>query len=283
MNNLLNNFRNLINTKREIVLIVLVLIFIITGIIFNHCLTKKEIVITPTEKAKPKEESPENILPEVVWTKYVSSDLGFSIDIPDKAYCSYMCFDSEITQVPITIFEDIENKVAYVSEKYYYKTKRDDQSDKYIESCEKIIYSLKLLKEKNEYRKEFLIDGVFRPMLRGAIIMKTVKNDDELDEFIKENYGPGCHVGDKKFWKKHLYQEGVYDVSVRGEINDKNTTLRTTSCEVAWTTIYKVLYFPKKNKIMSVILGGDCCYGTNPHSQPYQCYDEKMVNSFRFE
>ena len=43
--------------------------------------------------------------------------------------------------------------------------------------------------------------------------LKTIKNEDELNKFIKENYGPKCLIGKRNHWK----QEGVYQIIVRGE------------------------------------------------------------------
>ncbi len=283
MDNFLNKF-TIIKGKWKFIFIVAILVFLIAGIIFSDFLTKKEIIVSPTEKEKPKEESPENVLPEVVWTKYISPNLGFSMDTPDKAHGNYRCHPRKIMEIPMMVFEDIENKVAYISQEYYYEAERDYELDKYIGLCEKITCSLESLKEK--YEKEVLMQGlprIFGPFFGWVIIIKNIQNEDQLDKFIKENYGLGCRAGDKKFWRMYPYQEGVYDISVVGESDDGNTTLGTTSCQASWIGRNKLLYFPKKNKVMAVSLGSECTFQTNPESPPYQCYDEKMINSFRFE
>ncbi len=287
-NNLLNSFRNFIKTKWKIVLLVVILVFVMIGIIFGYYLVKKEVVVVPIEvpieKEKSEDELQENVLPEVIWIKYVNSQLGFSIDVPDKVHGCYRCYPKKVIEAPVKVFEDNENDIVYISQRHYYEAEYDSRLRKYIRDCEKIEYSLEIFKYEYTEWKNFL-DGfsVLKPFLGWAIVVKTIKNEDELDEFIKENYGPKCHTGDKEFWKIHPYQEGVYDVFVGGETDDKNTNLRATSCRAGWVGRIKLLYFSEKNKVMAVSLGSECTFQTNPQLQPYQCYDEEMINSFRFE
>ena len=109
-----------------------------------------------------------------------------------------------------------------------------------------------------------------------AILIRSIKDEGELDKFIKEIYGSGCSAGNKQPWEQ---QDGVYEISVSAD----GTTLGDTTCPIDWMNRIKVLYAPEKNKLMSVILGQECTFSTNPYSKPYQCYDEEMINSFRFE
>ena len=228
-----------------------------------------------SEKETEKEETQEDVLSEAIWSKYINDELGFSIDILNKkVYGLYSCEPKKVIQVPVKVFEDNENGIVYISQEYYYISEYDSELHKHVGECKKIIYSLKLFR--NEYKG-------LKPHLGWAIMIKTVKNEDELDKFIKENYGSGCSAEDKKFWETDYQQLGVYDIHIRGERDNRETTLGTTSCVEAWTARHKVLYFPEENKVMSVILGQESTFQTNPHSQPYQSYDQKMIDSFRFE
>ncbi len=226
-----------------------------------------------------KEELQEGVLPEVIWNKYINDELGFSIDIPNKkVYGLYSCDPKKVIQVPVKVFEDNENGVVYISQEYYYLSKYDNELHRHVGECKKIIYSLELLRNEKGPRG-------FKPRLGWAIVIKTVKNEDELDKFIKENYGSGCRAEDKKLWETDYQQLGAYayDIHIRGEGDNRETTLGTTSCAEAWTARHKVLYFPEENKVMSVKLGQESTFQTNPHLQPHQSYDQKMIDSFRFE
>ncbi|MCK4473989.1 hypothetical protein KAU40_01860 [Candidatus Parcubacteria bacterium] len=268
---LLNKLKNLAMTDWKYILIVLILVFIINGVVLGYYLTKREIAPAPAEG----NEAVENILPEVTWNKYVNHNLGFSIEFPDNVYGGYRCSPRKTIQVLIKAFEDNENGIVYISQEYYYEAERNDKSGKRTGPCEKITYSLESLREKNENREFFLMEGTFRPFLNWALQIENVKNEDELDKFIKENYGSGCFARDKKSWG----QDGVYDITIGGW--DEWEDLGTTDCPVNY--IYKILYAPEKNKLMAVNLGQDCNFFNYLDTEFYQCYDEEMINSFKFE
>lgn len=289
----------MINTKQKLILIAAVLALIGVIIWSYDYMTKTEtnhISEPAAEEEKQseketgieikKEELQESVLPEAIWSKYVNDKLGFSIDIPDKVYGLYSCDPQKVIQVPVKVFEDNENGVVYISQEYYYNSKYDSELDRHVGECKKIIYSLELFR--NEY-KEWRDSSLewprgLKPRLGWAIVIETVKNEDELDKFIKENYGSGCGAKDKKFWRTDDKQSGVYNISIGGKSDDDIvTTLETTSCVAAWIERYEVLYFPEENKVMSVILGQEPTFWNNPHTPPYQAYDPKMIDSFRFE
>lgn len=272
--NLIDKLKNLTMTNRKCILIVVILVFVISGVVLGYNWAKTDVVSAPVEKSK---EAGESVFPEVRWNKYVNHQLGFSIEFPDNVYGGYRCPSEKTIQVPIRAFEDNENGIVYISQEYYYEAERDDKSGERTGPCEKIINSLERLKN-----KESILGWLPKPFLGWAILIGEVKNKDKLNKFIKENYGPGCSAEDKKFWKLY-HQPGVYNISVGGESDNEETTLGTTSCPGAWTTRYKVLYFPEKNKVMTVNLGQDCNFFNYFDTEFYQCYDEEMINSFKFE
>ena len=238
-----------------------------------------------TEKETEKEELQESVLSEVIWSKYINDEFGFSIDIPDKVYGHYDCDPEKAIEVPVKVFEDNENGVVYISQEYYYNSKYDSELGRYVGECKKITYSLELFRNEYKRLRDPFLEGTggFKPFLGWAISIRTVKNEEELDKFVKENYGLGCCAEDKKFWETDYNQSGVYDIHIEGEGDTMETNLGTTSCVGAWTARHKVLYFPEENKVMSVILGQEPTFWNNPHAPPYQAYDQKMIDSFRFE
>jgi len=261
------------NTKQKFILIATILVFIGVIIWSHNYMTKIETNHIPEPVAEEereseieikKEELQDDVFSEVIWSKYVNDEFGFSIDIPDKVCGWYSCEPRKAIQVPVKIFEDNENGIVYISQEYYYISKFDSALRKHMGECKKTIERPKGLK----------------PRLGWAIVIKTVENEDELDKFIKENYGSGCEAKDKKFWETDYNQSGVYNISIGGEGDNMKTNLGTTSCAGAWTTRHKVLYFPEENKVMSVKLGQEPTFFNNSHTA---AYDEKMIDSFKFE
>lgn len=273
----------MIKIKQKFILIAIIFAFV-SGVVWTYFIAEIEVNHTPEQT---EEELVESIFPEIIWNKYVNHELAFSIEIPQEVDGIYKCDPKKRIQVPIKVFEDNENNIVYISQEYYYESKygHDSELHRYVGPCEKNTYSLELFRsELEEWKKSFSeYPSALKPFLGWAIIIGTVKNEEELDKFIKENYGSECDAGDKKFWEANYNQLGVYDISVGGESDNSETMMSTTSCIGAWTMRHKVLYFPEKNKVMAVNLGADCNFGTNPFSQPYQCYDERIIDSFRFE
>ena len=258
----------MINIKQKFILIATILV-LIGAIIWSYdYMTKIETNHIQKSAGEEQQKQQDDVWSEAIWSKYINDEFGFSIDIPDKVYGYYGCEPKKAIQVPVKVFEDNENGVVYISQEYYYISKYDNELHKYVGECKKTIYSLESLR--NDYSG-------------WAIVMKTVENEDELDKFIKENYGSGCEAEDKKFWETDYNQSGVYDISVGGEGDNMKTNLGNTSCAGAWIERYKVLYFPEENKVMSVKLGQEPTFWNNPHTPPHQAYDEKMIDSFRFE
>ncbi len=235
-----------------------------------HCRTTSSV--SPLVSTTTSSNSPIATItpPSEVWETYTNSQLGFSIKYPQTVYGVYRCSPNKPFYVPLKVFEDNKNGIVYISEEYFYEAAYNGELNEYTGPCEKITYSLEsLTKEKESNGNPFLV---------RVFVIKNVKNDTELNKFIKDNYGSGCLVGSKNPWKQ---QNGVYEITIKGEDWDKGTDLGNTTCPINSNT--KVLYAPKKNKAMSVSLGQECGFGTDPNSQFYRCYDDKMINSFKFE
>ena len=246
----------MINTKQKLILIATILV-LIGAIVWSYDYPKPTEKEEQSKKEPEKEEFQEGVWPEATWSKYVNDELGFSIDVPDKIYGYYGCDPKKVIRVPVKVFEDNKNGIVYISQEYYYISEYDNELRQYVGECEKTANSL-------------------NSFLGGwAISIRTVKNDEELDDFIKANYGAGCYAGNRKSW----WQEGVYEITIGGW--DQWENLGTTDCPVNYK--YKVLYIPEKNKFMSVKLGQESTFQTDPGTPPYQSYDGRMIDSFRFE
>lgn len=247
------------------ILIVAILIFIICGGILSYSLNKKEPVPISKKEGIEKEEvqkkeDEDTIIstpPEEVWKTYTSAELGFSIKYPEMVFGLYSCSPKKSFWVPLKVFEDKKSGIVHIIKEYYYSD-WDRESQTKIGPCKKTFNSLKSSRGRR-------------------ILIEDIKNEDELDKFFKDNYGPGCFAGEKELWK----QEGVYEIRRKGEDWGPKTNLGTTTCP--WSNNYKILYAPEKNKLMSVNLGQECGFGTDLNSKDYKCYDGEMIDSFRFE
>ncbi len=248
-----------------------------------NCFLNKEepVPISKKEGIKKEDIAPPVIStpPEEVWKTYASAELGFSIEYPKMVYGIYRCSPKKPFWVPLKVFEDKENGIVYITEEYYYNAPYDGELNKFTGPCEKIINSLEYLKS----QRETIIDINnkaslnYNPFLTKVFIIKNIKNDIELNKFIKDNYGQGCFVEKKELWT----QKGIYEIKIKGEDWGPETDLGTTTCPMNY--VYKILYAPEKNKIMSVNLGQDCGFTTDYNSENYKCYDGEMIDSFKFE
>lgn len=272
--------------NRKCILIAVILIFIISGGILGYFLNKKEPVPIPQKEDIKKEEvqKEEKIAPvaptppKEKWETYVSSELGFSIKYPEMVYGVNRCDSEKPFWVPLKIFEDEENGIVYITEEYYYDN-WDSELQNNTGPCEKITNSFKSLNEQRAIIVDIndKISLNYNPFLTKVLVIKNIKNDAELNKFIKDNYGMGCFVEKKELW----VQKGVYEIKIKGEDWDKGADLGMTTCP--YNYVYKILYAPKKNKLMLVNLGQECGFETNYNLESYKCYDDEIVNSFKFE
>ncbi|MFA5086889.1 MAG: hypothetical protein WC470_01135 [Candidatus Paceibacterota bacterium] len=237
-------------------LIIIVLIAVVVGTIWLYKKEQLPIVDNPSNEAvvsKPIDTS--------TWTNYVNEELGFSILVPLEVSGKVRCSDMQPTNVPVKIFEDNQNSAVYITQEYYYDA-WDRSSEKMTEQCEKINSTLGSLRS-----------GY---VLGWKIIINNVKDDEEILKYIKVNFGSTCMVANKT-----LRQDGNYAISLIGSDAGKNGEPWYGSCFLGF--VYKILYSPEKQRLMSVVLGQECKFGTNPAINPYKCYDDTMIQSFKFK
>lgn len=280
------NLQN-INKKAKYIAYFVFILFIIASLIWILSLDKKSPIPAPPDKniKTPASEPDNNNMPdeslkppEIKWQTYKSPELGVSIKYPNMVYGIDRCSSQRQFYVPLNVFEDRVNGIIYLTEEYYYGN-WNDETQLNSEQCNKIINSLDQLKKErsNVIVINDKVSLFSNPFLTKVFIVQKIENDIALDAFIKKNYGSGCLAGERKPWK----QNGVYEVEVKGEDWENGTDLGTTTCPLNYT--YKILYYPEKNKLMSVNLGQECVFSTDPNLQPYRCYDEDIINSLIFE
>lgn len=202
------------------------------------------------------------------WTEYYNSQLGFSIKIPPESYGMYRCSPRKAISVPVKVFEDNSNNVVYIAEEYYYDSYSYGTNKE--GECEKIIQSLKSFKE---VAKEVEAQ---KPLLGWKIIINKVKDKEEVLKYIKENFGSQCIIQSEL-----LKENGNYEILLIGEGKAEGDPWYG-SCSLG--SAYKIIYSPDKQKMMSVVLGQEGTFQTNPEEpSTYQYYEDEMLKSFKFE
>lgn len=217
-------------------------------------------------------ESSEVVETDDTWSLYKNYQFGFSIKIPNDFYsynggCKWSAdsgdhsYRPDPAYIPTAIFHDWDNKVVYISGEYNYELSGEttEESRTYYANCTKVFNSLEKLKdETSNYWYGWKLE------------VKTIGNDTELASFIADRYGSGCELGDKTLTD----QEGVYDVELGGEFgfgDDPET------CNVNYNIVMK--YYPAGETV--VVWDTGQAYTFCDHE--YTCYDDEMMESFRFE
>lgn len=236
---------------------------------------QKQIEDLKKEDSKTQEdsESKESELKSLdnTWNLYTNYKLGFSLKVPKKSFntyggCEWTTKDGDHSYrpkgafVPVKVFEDDEQVI--IATEYLYvlsgETKEDYKS--FFSKCNKVTTTLTKLEDK---------DDTYFYSPSWHINIKEVKNDQELDKVIKDNYGSGCSIGNKKSSK----QEGVFDVEIKGDGKD----LGSTKCPVNFALEMK--YYPAKNKLAFWNIG----QAHNFYKADFKDgFDSEMSDSFKF-
>jgi LysM repeat protein len=107
-----------------------------------------------------------------------------------------------------------------------------------------------------------------------AILVKTVNNDQELNQFIKDRYGKDCSLGQKQ----PSSQPGIFDVQI-----DTGDGEAGEGCFLNWILFIK--YSPEQNKVAAWDMGQDARFYSSEEvnvdgADTY--YDQEMAESFKF-
>jgi len=248
-----------LNKKLVLLLIILFLVLISIGVVLFCCPEKESISSFKNEETNKYVKKP---IDTSDWNEYVNNQLGFSIKIPSSVF-AIGCEKDRME--PLRIVQD--NNAIYVLEDYY---KYDNQGN-----CVKSSYSLeKIRKEFNEYSGE----AYYSPYLGWRILINNIEDEDDILKYVKESFGSGCSIENKK-----LQDDGNYKIYLKGERNSDSDPW-WGNCLLNFS--HRIIYSPQKHKLMSVVLGQECKFqSTNPEllDQSYECYDEEMINTFKFK
>lgn len=209
------------------------------------------------------------------WSTYTSHENGFYINIPRTMMHMYgSCkwneengdhsYRPELAYVPVAIFED--GDTVYISSDYYHvlsgetrETSADGGTRLFFSDCQAVTNSLELLRDpENQYQQKW------------AIVTAQIRDDEELDAFIKDRYGPGCSLGEKT----PSSQEGVYDISIQGDGLD----LSESQCPINYRTVVK--YYPAGERVVAWDTGQATTFAAD--ASYAVTYDQEMIDSFRF-
>ncbi len=198
------------------------------------------------------------------WNLYTNHKLGFSIKVPKEILHEYgTCqwkddsYRSVAEFVPVEVFEG--DKI-YISTEYYYElTGRTlkPEGGATFSGCHKITNTLALLEDRENFYQR-----------KWGILIETIKDKEELDEFVSEQYGSGCVcvLDEKKFSE----EKGIYDITVTGE---------PPACFINYASALK--YSSQKNKVAYWGRGQDVTFWGDKNYTVV--YDREMVDSFRFK
>jgi len=237
----------------------------------NHRLkqpTAEEESSRPVQQIAKEPESPqkENKTSELVsidskWNKYTNYQLGFSMLVPKVVTTYKQCQSPEKLDREIGIYED--------KDKVYITTKEmvidfSSLANPYGE-CKIKETDLHLLNY--YYSPPYPIKT---PLYR--ILSEEAFNDQDIESFLKEHFGPACSIG-----KKTAKENGVIEIKI-----NPNNPEEAFNMECLVNFAYVVLYHPDKNKIFSWIIGQEPVFQKQKQGESYESYDEEMLNSFTF-
>lgn len=213
------------------------------------------------------EETPDYLAPEG-FKYYSNPDLKFTLYYPIKSYnfnggCKQVNENGITTyrpvpeEIPVKIFET-ENGV-YIDFEYMKilgdPTAVDGVS--YFDSCVKQNKTAELLQTDSSRRT-------------WHIIAEKVKNTEELKQFIRSRFGPGCDLGTMT---ATVENNKVYDVQVKGDGLD----MGETQCPINYMFVLK--YVPTTGFVYTYDLGQAYTFAKNADGS--EAYDMEMKDSFQ--
>lgn len=266
-------------TNIWMIISIIIITAIVAGSVVYFLLTSKKAVVPTNE---PPQTSPTISLEPVrppssitsldsSWNKYTNYQLGLSLKIPKQmmepyGLCNYNdkngdhSYRPAESAVPVKIFEDKD--IVYLAAQYNYELSgetKDDSGRTFYSKCDKTVNNVQRLSDWDNYHSP-----------QWQIVVKKIENDNELEQFLKNRYGEGCSLGEKK----PAIQNNVFDVTILGDGLD----LGETKCPINYAT--KVKYYPTKKKVAAWDLGQACSFY---YPAMENCLDMEMSDSFTFE
>jgi hypothetical protein len=244
------------------------IIVVIFAVAIKNNIRKTTETIVKADDNQPATHSPKPI-DTSSWTEYSNDDLGFSIKIPAEVYGINMggCIGGSSFKAPLKTLQDGDN--VYIFPEYYY-----DVGDRGY--CRKVEYTADLIKKEAAETSQTTGLPPDKLDFGWRIAVKTASADD-IAGYAKETFGSSCVVD-----QSSLQDDGNYRIILKGTDWSSEDGYRNCNLDFA----YWILYSPAKHKLMSVVLGQECnFYSADPvtDSSDYQCYDDDMFGSFKFE
>ncbi len=226
--------------------------------------TVADKVTTPRSTATKETQIEDNLVP-AGWKSYSNADLKFSINYPKNVFvqqgsCEKITEGSEASYrpkpaaVPIKVFEDTDS--IFIAPEFIYELSKPKTLNNvtYFGTCQK---------------KSNTLSGLKTTQKSWHILAKTVPTKEDLETFVKTQFGAGCSVGTMT---STAANNKVYDVKIEGDGLEMPETL----CGVNY--IYVLKYVPEAKMVYTYNLGQAYSFSKDPGGSEY--YDEEMNQSF---
>lgn len=176
------------------------------------------------------------------WNRYLNHNLGFSINLPKQSYT--VGPDNKLYRVPVVAIEDKSDQAVYITRQWSHDEKG--------------------------MRKDVTLQELAGSPQTWKIIIRDAATHADVENFVKEEYFPGCRVG----LITPPSSEGFSDVEI---ITTGPEAPEKDICFINWITI--VRYSAEKGKLAKWDIGQDAnFFGPDNNT----VYDTDMSASFRF-
>jgi hypothetical protein len=183
----------------------------------------------------------------VNWLTYENKTYSFAFSYPNKSLnSSYWASQSDN-------LNNLASNIVLEGDNVFY-IRPEGQNFKQVDN----IYN-KIQQDSN---------GMDRYGVTWRIVVNDINQEQDLDSFIKKQYGNGCSY-DKKYATDY---PNTFDVIIKGD----GKPLDVTDCPVNYD--YHIKYSPDKKKVAFWHTGQECQIGLNFST----CFDSNIVKSFRF-
>lgn len=230
--------------------------------------TKQETIVNKQNNETVPEPIQEDILLEDIRDNkeltFNSKKHSLKIEHPeyvDLSYGANWCYDNRGGLVPLKIYDD--GDVLFIRQSFHYQ--KDENRN-----CIKIDRTLDWVREREKDNTSISIWEIK--------ITDNINNDEDLNNFLKDQYGQGCKLKDKI-----PLNDTTYTISILGDGKD----FGETECPLNYIT--RTIYSPAQGKIASWDIGQDCnfAYDRNNNGKldwdlpdNYECSDNEIKISF---
>lgn len=193
----------------------------------------------------------------IEWLNYTNEEYHFTLSYPSLSVNNILWVYTPEQLTPFEVL--LPNQVLSKNNNFYLNQE----------------YTVSINLDTGEYKKTentFIpeYDGVPKYPLPWHIVILEAKNEQELDEVIKQKLGSGCSYKDKIATD--------FDNNYRIEIDGDGKDLGSTNCPVNYANF--IIYNPTQNKVAFWGMGQECQIGLGFGYD--NCFDLNIANSFHF-